>query len=1195
MKIHAAIVLLCTLSGHAAETGISRQPLGKTGAAGKTLFTEVPRESTGVEFVNRLDVSDPRKYLYASAMSTGGVAVGDVNGDGRPDIFLTSGPGENQLFLQTGDWKWQAAGTPQTAGGTAWATGCAMADADNDGDLDIYVCNYLTPNELLINDALGKFTPKAAGVEFADASHTPSFVDYDHDGDLDLYVLTNRWYRPEGFPDEQTIEVGPNGPRVLPKWEKYYDAVEVAPGKFATNVVGRPDILARNKGDGTYEVVTEQAGIRHRGHGLSASWFDWNGDGWADLWVGNDFDDPDRLYRNNRNGTFTDVTKETIMVSTWFSMGADSGDLNGDALPDFFIADMAGSSHFKQKTAMGSMGDKQFLMEFSNPNQLMRNCLFVNAGNGRFFEAGNLAGLAKTNWTWAVRLADLDNDGRNDVYVQCGMSRNFNEKDDPEALRIDPGKTQWDRYAHLPPMKEPSLAYRNDGDLVFKEVSKDWGLNHNGMSYGCAMADLDRDGDLDVISIRLDEPVALLRNDSAGGNRALFRFKGRKSNRNGLGVQLKIRTESGTLVRELAPVRGYMGCDEPLLHAGLGEAKIMTAVEVRWPSGIFQKLENLPAGFLYTVEEPESGAPAPVTPPEVPVYAASKALERCVHRELPFDDFKFEPLLPNRMSQNGPGQAWGDIDGDGDDDLFLSAGKDSPAQLCINDGGTLTPRVDATFAGDLLVESMGALFFDADADGDQDLFIVSGGVESNPGAPVYQDLLYLNDGKGAFRRAPDGTIPEERDSGGAVAAADFDRDGDLDLFVGGRSVPGAWPVAARSHLLRNEGGKFTAVTDKLAPELAAPGMVTGAGWTDADADGWPDLLIVQEFGPPALFRNAAGKLALDQKSGLAKLSGWWQGVAVADFDGDGDMDAALSNAGLNTKYHASEARPAVVFYGDLDGSGQKHICEAEYEGDTLFPVRGKSCSSQAMPFIREKFSTYRSFAAASVQEIYGSRLSKVSRHEAVQLRSGILWNDGKGIYEFSPLPWLAQTAPGFGIAAPDANADGRPDLVLAQNFAHPQVETGKMLTGLSVLLLNSGDRKFTALMPPASGISVAADARSLAIPDLNRDGTPDLAFTINAGAMQGLVAQKQNSFCLTLTGKPGNPLAVGARVRVELPGLPVQTADLCAGNSYLTAGPACLYFAGKEAQSGKCRVTWPDGTATDHIITVSGGNVSIAR
>lgn len=1202
-------------SDGALSPGISAAPLsvpGKAGPAiqGSQLFTRLLPDTTGVDFVNPIDTSHPMKFLYSSSMACGGAAIGDLNGDGRPDIFLTGGPKANRLYLQDGDWKFRDA-TEQAGvgGGEAWGVGAAIVDIDGDRDLDIYVCNYRSPNQLYVNDGKGAFAERAAefGLDINDASHTPSFCDYDADGDLDLYLLTNRMYRREGEPQltdafvtdvsGRFVRDSDGRPVVREAFKAYYDAVQAGENTYNLDVVGRPDYLLRNEGGAKFNDVTRDAGIAGRGHGLSAVWWDYDRDGWTDLYVGNDFDEPDALYRNRGDGTFEDVIGQTVSHTSWFSMGADFGDLNNDGYADFLIADMAGTSHYKQKTAMGSMGDKYWFMQHADPPQLMRNMLFLGTGSARFMEAANLAGLAKSDWTWAVKLCDLDNDGRLDVYITNGMTRNFNEKDDPKALARRPGQTQWDRYEHLPPMKERNLAYRNLGDLRFQDIAKEWGLDHLGVSFAAAHADLDRDGDLDLVVANVDEPVGMWRNDGATGHRVLVKFVGAGGNTQGLGARVRLRAKkSGEQLGELSLARGYMSANEAVLHFGLGDDDRIEELEVSWPSGHKQTFADLAADQLYTIAEPTGDPPPRGRPqPAATLFAESQALSELVHAETPYDDFAREPLLPNKLSQLGPGMAWGDVDGDGDDDLYLGGAKGKPGRLAINHGNgqfraTATQAVEGAdvppWVADRECEDMAPLFFDADGDGDLDLYVVSGGVECDGEDDALRDRLYVNDGKGNFSRAPEGTLPDLRDSGSVACAADWDRDGDLDLFVGGRVIPGKYPLPAPSRLLRNDGGKFADAADEFAQGLKETGLVTAAVWSDADGDGWLDLLVAHEWGPVKLFHNDGGKRLVErtQEVGLADYSGWFNGLAARDLDNDGDIDYVATNFGLNTKYHASREKPALLYYGDFENNGKMHLVEAEYEGKTLFPVRGRSCSSASMPFIKEKFGNYHEFALASLQDIYTPDcLAKAHRFAATALESAVLLNDG-GRFRWRALPRMAQTAPSFGAAIADVDGDGKPDVYLAQNFFHPQIETGRMGGGVSMLLRGRGDGEFDAVLAGQSGLVAPGDSKSLTTADVNGDGALDFVVGVNDGPVQAFERRPvttNRTIAVRLSGAAGNPTAIGSRVAVHLDDGSRQTAEIQAGSGYLSQSSPTLAFGVPQGRRvAKIDVAWPDGSTS---------------
>jgi hypothetical protein len=1183
----------------AGPSGISAEPLQtRTDGDAKTLFQPLYESATGIDFVNPIDQSHPQKYLYASAVACGGVAIGDVDSDGWPDLFFTSGPKKNRLFRQTAPLKFaDVTEAAHVDSGEAWSAGAAMVDIDNDGDLDIYICNFDTPNHLFINNGDGTFEEMAKqyGVDFVGAGHTPTFCDFDRDGDLDFYLMTNFYYDPRGKSNKPITGMLNGRPSVMPGFEKYFDITKIRkgaqPGTLAIDhdAVGQPDRLVRNNGDGTFTEVSKQAGIKGKGKGNSATWWDYNEDGWPDLYVGNDFQDPDRLYRNNGDGTFTNTIEEMVPHTTWYSMGADFADLNGDGALDFAIADMSGTNHFKQKTAMGAMSDSAEFLNTAVPRQYMRNAVYVNSRGGRFIEAAYLSGLANSDWTWTVRLADFDNDGRSDVFFSNGMSRDLNESDNPEMAVLNLGETEWDKHirAKTPELRQQNMAFRNAGELNFEDVSESWGLDHVGMSFASATADLDRDGDLDLVVCNLEEPVSVYQNNSADGNRVMVRLKGRQ-NSWGIGAKVTVQTKDSTQVGMLTPVRGYMASHEPIVHFGLGSQTKIEKLTVHWPSGHQQSFENIDANQRLTIVEPEGKAdPQSALTPTIPVAEAvfqpSKILADVRHREVPYNDYVRQPLLPNRHSQLGPGIAWGDIDNDGDDDFWLGGARTFTGQIHRNDGDGKFTQLDFNAAqADKESEDMGGLWLDVDADGDLDLYVVSGGVECDRDTEVLRDRIYLNSGNGQFAKADDDVLPDNFDSGSSVAAADYDRDGDLDLFVGGRIIPGEYPLTPNSRLLQNEEGRFTNA-DQNDAELTEIGLVTGAVWSDVDNDGWVDLLVAQEWGPIKYFRNNEGQL-VDQtaKAGLADVLGWWNGITAIDVDNDGDMDFAATNFGLNTKYHASAEKPTLLYYGDFESKGRKNIIEAEFEDETLFPVRGRSCSSRAMPHLVKKFDSYSSFALADLTEIYQPKcLNESKRCEANTLESGVFINDG-GKFTFKPFPRLAQVAPGFGIVAGDFNGDSDADLYIVQNFYSPQAETGHMAGGVSVLLTGNGDGTFAAMPPRQSGLYIGGDAKSLATVDLNGDGRLDFVAGVNDDDLVTFQRSQraEKVLCVQLQGKSGNTLAAGARIKVKFDDGTHRTVDVTSGSGYLSQSSALVNLSVPAGvKTGNIEVRWPDGTS----------------
>ena len=608
---------------------------------------------------------------------------------------------------------------------------------------------------------------------------------------------------------------------------------------------------------------------------------------------------------------------------------------------------------------------------------------------------------------------------------------------------------------------------------------------------------------------------------------------------------------------------------------------------VRWPSGHRQEFENLPANRLYTIREPRGRAPKRAEPTPAPtLFAADSRLEHAVHMEEEFNDYERQFLLPYKLSQLGPGMSWGDVDGDGDEDLYLGAAAGQVRTMQINQGDGQFRSVPLWASEDERSEDMASLFFDADADGDLDLFVVSGGVECDESDALLRDRLYLNDGKGRFTKSTE-SLPEDlRDSGGVAAAADFDRDGDLDLFVGGRSIPGRYPLTPQSRLLRNDGGTFTDVTDQVAADLRQTGLVTSAVWSDTDDDGWIDLLVTHEWGPVKLFANSQGQLVdRTDSAGLADRLGWWNGIAAGDVDGDGDIDYVVTNLGLNTKYKASRKKPLLLYAGDFEGDGSLHLIEAKNDGTNLLPVRGRSCSSNAMPFVAQKFPTYHKFAIASLQEIYTPEcLAEAHSFTANTLESGVLLNDGSGNFGFQPLPRLAQISPGYGVVLTDVDGDGNLDLYMVQNFFGPQRETGRMDGGVSLLLRGNGDGTFEPVWPKRSGLLVPGDATALTYTDLNDDGWTDFVVATNDGPVQAFVNrgnQEARTMTVRLHGRPGNTLGAGARVQLKMNHGRTAVAEVYAGGGYLSQSSADLTFALAANERVKhVEVRWPDGETT---------------
>ena len=1085
--------------------------------SGELRFQSIPPKQSGIDFVHCWSPPPQHRDQLTNAFSGAGVAIGDYDKDGLPDLFFCGQAKGGQLYKNLGKFRFanrSAILTPAAPSGT-WATGATWADVDNDGWLDLYVCGFDCPNRLYLNRAKGAGrvlveSAKALGVDHRGASIVGTFADYDRDGDLDLFVVTNRLPAPQTLRNQKfSLSRGPTGEPVLPEaFRQYADVIVMPDGSLKKIDAGQYDHLYRNEGPNKpFAEVTREVGMSGNHYGLSATWWDWNSDGWPDLYVANDFFGPDQLWTNNgpdANGkiTFTDMTKTSLPHTPWFSMGADLVDINNDGLVDFFATDMAGSTHYNEKMQMGNMSGPEsdaWFLNFPTPPQYMRNAFYLNSGTDHFMEVAAMLGVSKTDWTWSVNFGDLDNDGSEDLFVTNGMSRDWLNSD---LKATAPSRDGWDTYYDFwyaqKPLKQTNRVFHHSGHLKMEERGKDWGLNASSVSFGSALSDLDGDGALDVVVNNFDSAPFLYRNGEASANRIAVSLVGSKSNRFGLGatVQVRLKDSSEIFTRYLTSARGFMSSPDPVLHFGLGDHDKVKQLTVRWPSGHEQTFEDLKANRHYVINEPgESPSRAKPKKPQS-LFVESDALRAVVHRENPYDDFARQPLLPSKHSQLGPGIAFADVDGDGLEDFYLAQGAGTAGRIYVR---KKAPSTGANvFAEHAASEDITPLFFDVEGDGDQDLLVVSGGVEGEPASPVFKDRLYLNDGKGVFTLGVD-ALPNIAASGGPAAAKDFDKDGDLDLFIGGRVVPGSYPEAPQSQLLRNDTTEEVVKFTDLG--IGAIGMITSALWADTNGDSWPDLVLATEWGAVQVLENNSGTLAKPRQD---DRTGWWSSLAAGDLDGDGDIDLVVGNVGLNTKYKA----PELLYYGDFDGTGKSRILEAKFEGDTCLPHRGYSCSSNAMPALKSKFQTFHAFASKSLESIYSNtRLQKAVRYEANTLESGVFLNDGSGRFQFQPLPRLAQAFPIYGIVIEDFTKDGVPDVFVIGNSNSPQRETGNMDGGLSLLLAGDGKGSFEPIWPKQSGLVVPGDAKGVVVTDLNGDQKKDLVVTVNSSGLRVFLAR----------------------------------------------------------------------------------------
>ena len=1155
-----------------AEPLTSTPLAARSRATGATLFSVVPAESSGVRTENRY--ADPRMWgeLYhefeIGPIGTG-VAIGDYDNDGRPDLFVVAKTESCRLFRNLGDWKFEdvsekAGIADRGAAAAVWKQGVTFDDVNNDGWLDVYVCRFNAPNLLYLNQQDGTFreAARAAGLDVVDSSVMAAFADYDRDGWLDVFVQTNLLNNAE-------------------------------------RPAGQRDFLFRNRGDGTFVNVTAGSGVDGgETQGNSAAWWDYNQDGWPDLYVANDFAAPDRLYRNNGDGTFTNVTDEVLPHVPYSSMGTDIGDVNNDGWIDLLATDMAATTHEKDQRSMAeTRGRTKDPADGSTaiPNYL-RNALYVNTGVGRCLEAAFLTGLAATDWTWSVRFEDLDNDGWLDLHVTNGMHREIHNSDLIHRMMTTEGAADRIRVARSSPiLAENNLVYRNLGDLQFDEVGATWGLNQNGVSFGAAFGDLDGDGDLDVVYSNYLAGVTLLRNDGATGHRVLVALRGQASNRFGVGAVVRLETDRGTQVRQLSLARGYMSASDLVLHFGLGQETVVRRLTVIWPSGHEQAFERLEANARYTITEPgdkplRGATPAPLPAGQFKEATTAVNLGWSAKEEL-IDEIAQQRLLPVRLNRRGPALAAGDLNGDGRDELVMGGTSVDPARVLFQDGAGRFDVVGRLGRTGTVVNDGPVLLFDGNGDGRLDVLITKGGNSAPAGAPEYEPELFLGGEKG-LHRAPPGTLPEIAESIGAAAAVDFNGDGLLDLFLGGRASPGLYPLSPRSFLLLNRGGRFEDVTDPWAAGLREAGMVTSCLWSDVDGDGWPDLLVAIEWGHVRYFHNNAGRLLEDwtERAGFAAGGlGWWTSLASADFNGDGRPDFAAGNAGLNTPYRASASEPAVLLVQEPPEGGSLRLVEAYAEGGRWLPRRSRRDLASILPTVSRRFPRTDPYAKATLEEVLGPEFIRTAqRYEATELRSGVFLSAPDGRYRFAPLPRLLQISPVQGLVVGDFNADGFVDLFAAQNSYAPTPVVGRWDGGLGQLLHGDGTGTFAPVPVAQSRLVVPGDAKAVLALDPNEDGWADIWVSRNNqpslffenGGMTG-----NHPLQIRLTGRGINPTASGARVMVEYASGRREMQEVRAGSGWMSQSSSSCFFGYSEKDpAATVHVRWPDGRDTRHVV-----------
>ncbi len=1062
------------------------------------LFSSLPASVTGINFANNVAYTEQLNvYTYRNFYNGGGVAIGDINNDGLPDIFFCGNQQSNKLYLNKGNFQFED--ITEKAGLSSagvWSTGVTFADVNGDGLLDIYICKSgdfsgkNRSNQLFINNGDLTFTERAAeyGLNNTGLCTQAVFFDYDHDGDLDCYLLNNSF-----------------------KSVGNYDLI-----KDQRNT---PDPLGGNKlyrnDGGHFTDVTQQAGIYSSkiGFGLGVTISDVNGDGWDDIYVSNDFFERDYLYLNNKDGTFKECLPDAIRELSQNSMGADIADINNDGRPDIYVTDMLPESEarLKTKTAFENWDKYQSDLKNGYYQQFLRNVLQLNQGAApnkntgqkqvNFSEIGRMAGVQATDWSWGALITDMDNDGFKDIFVSNGIYKDLTDQDyiqftaNPTEVRkmmVSQKDVIRKLIDKMPSQALSNYAFHNNGNLTFSNKAAEWGLGEPSFSNGSAYGDLNNDGALDLVVNNVNMPAFVYRNNSPKllpQNKYLkVALQGEGKNRFGLGTQVTVYYNHTLSYQEQMPSRGFESSVDPRLNFGLGKTKIIDSVVVNWPDGKQKILKGVLPNQMITVRQNESMLPKKVNIRPTPaknLFAQSVDNYGIdfVHKEDDFSDFDRERLIFHMHSTDGPRIAKGDVNGDGLEDFYICGAKDQAGVLYIQTKEGRFKRSNVKlFEQDKGSEDTDCLFFDADGDGDLDLYVCSGGNEFSANSTELIDRLYINDGKGHFTKSSQVLPSFQFESSSCVTAADFDGDGDQDLFVGVRLKPGKYGYPCKGYILENNGkGVFTDVTDKVAPGLKELGMVTDAKWFDYDRDGKPDLVICGEYMPIRIFHNEGGHLKeITREAGLGMTNGWWNRLQIADINGDGYPDIVAGNHGLNSRFKASKDKPVSMYAGDFDDNGNTEQIVCAYNGAKQYPFVLRQDMVASIPYLKKKYLRYEQYKEQTIDDIFGpDKLKGVLKLNAYEMCSSVIMNNRNGTFTLKPLPVEAQFSTVFGLDVKDFDGDGKQDILLGGNFYQSKPEVGIYDASYGLLLKGDGKGGFKAVSPQSSGIVIKGAVRDI--------------------------------------------------------------------------------------------------------------------